>query len=193
MIIDPVTLTGKSITLEPLSFNHQEKLSQVGLNAEIWRWSADAIETPADMQSYIEAALKSQVAGSALPFVIIENTQKVIVGSTRYGNIDKDNRRVEIGWTWIAPLWQRTIVNTEAKYLMLQHAFEVWRCLRVEFKTDSLNEKSRNALRRIGAKEEGILRNHMIVSSGRIRHSVYYSIINSEWPEVRINLEKKFM
>jgi RimJ/RimL family protein N-acetyltransferase len=193
MIVTPVTLSGKFITLEPLSLDHQEQLSRVGLNAEIWRWTTALIETATDMRTYIETALQSQVAGSALPFAIIEKIQGEVVGSTRFGNIDRDNRRVEIGWTWIAPFWQRTAVNTEAKYLLLQHAFESWRCLRVEFKTDSLNEKSRNALERIGAKQEGILRNHMIVPKGRIRHSVYYSIIDSEWAEIKINLEKKLI
>jgi RimJ/RimL family protein N-acetyltransferase len=105
--------------------------------------------------------------------------------------MDCANRRVEIGWTWLSLNWQRTAANTEAKYLMLRHAFETWGCIRVEFKTDSLNEKSRAALLRIGAKEEGIFRNHMMTSTGRLRHSVYYSIIDSEWPKVRACLEEK--
>jgi RimJ/RimL family protein N-acetyltransferase len=139
----------------------------------------------------MEAALKDQANGIALPFVTIDRASNTVVGSTRFGNIDRANRRVEIGWTWINPQWQRTYINTEAKYLMLRHAFETWQCIRVELKTDSLNEKSRNAMLRIGAKEEGTLRNHMVTYSGRLRHSVYFSIIDSEWPQVKANLEAK--
>jgi RimJ/RimL family protein N-acetyltransferase len=113
------------------------------------------------------------------------------MGSTRFANLDRANRHVEIGWTWLGKKWQRTAANTEAKYLMLRHAFETWGCLRVEFKTDSLNERSRAALLRIGAKEEGIFRNHLITWTGRIRHSVYYSIIDSEWPAVKAHLQNK--
>jgi RimJ/RimL family protein N-acetyltransferase len=112
------------------------------------------------------------------------------MGSTRFGNIDAPNHRVEIGWTWIGKPWQRTPVNTEAKFLMLQHAFEVWQCIRVEFKTDALNTRSRAAIARLGAKEEGIFRHHMITESGRLRDSVYFSIINDEWPEVKTLLQK---
>ncbi|MEX1276209.1 MAG: GNAT family protein, partial [Bacteroidota bacterium] len=114
-----------------------------------------------------------------------------VVGSTRFANIERTHRRLEIGWTWVARAWQRTPINTEAKYLMLTHAFETLGCIRVELKTDSLNEKSRKAMLRIGAKEEGTLRNHMITQEGRIRHSVYYSITNDEWPGVKRLLEEK--
>ena len=129
--------------------------------------------------------------GSALPFATVEQATGLAVGSTRYMNIDKPNRHVEIGSTWIAGAWERTPVNTEAKYLMLQHAFETVGCLRVELKTDSLNERSRNAILRIGAKQEGIFRNHMITSNGRIRHTVYFSVIDSEWPAVKAELERR--
>jgi RimJ/RimL family protein N-acetyltransferase len=123
-----------------------------------------------------------------LPFALIEKSSGRAIGSTRYGNIDRTHYRVEIGWTWVAPAWQRSAVNTEAKYLLLQHAFETLGCIRVELKTDSLNEKSRVAILRIGAREEGTFRNHMITSSGRIRHSVYFSILDSEWPAVKSRL-----
>jgi RimJ/RimL family protein N-acetyltransferase len=113
------------------------------------------------------------------------------VGSTRFANIDRENKHLEIGWTWIGKPWQRTAVNTEAKYLMLRHAFEELGCIRVEFKTDSLNQQSRNALLGIGAKEEGTFRNHMITQDGRYRHSVYFSVIDSEWPEVKRGLEER--
>ena len=166
-------------------------MCEVGLDQDLWRLTTTLVSTPADMHTYIEAALTAQAAGSALPFTTVEKTSGKIVGSSRYGNIDPANRRLEIGWTWVAPRWQRTAVNTEAKYLMLEHAFEALGCIRVEFKTDSLNDRSRKALLRIGAKEEGIFRNHMITYSGRIRHSVYFSIIASEWPEVKVRLEEK--
>ena len=112
-------------------------------------------------------------------------------GSTRYADIDVENRRLEIGYTWVAPPWQRTPVNTEAKCLMLRHAFETWGCIRVELKTDSLNQRSRNALLRIGPKQEGIFRNHMVTHSGRFRHSVYFSIIDSAWPAIKVDLEAR--
>ena len=149
------------------------------------------MRTPEQRRMYIETALEEQAKGVSLPFVTIERASDQVVGSTRYGNIDRSNRRLEIGWTWINPRWQRTSVNTEAKLLMLRHAFEKLGCLRVEFKTDSLNEQSRRALLRIGAKEEGTFRNHIITASGRIRHTVYFSIINSEWPEVKTRLQEK--
>jgi RimJ/RimL family protein N-acetyltransferase len=124
-------------------------------------------------------------------FATVETSSGRVIGSTRFMNIDRANRRVEIGSTWIAPPWQRTAVNTEAKYLMLRHAFEVWGCIRVELKTDALNQKSRNAILRIGAKEEGTLRRHLITHTGRVRDTVYFSILDSEWPGVKARLTRK--
>jgi RimJ/RimL family protein N-acetyltransferase len=121
----------------------------------------------------------------------VERVSGQLIGSTRFMNIDQPNRRVEIGSTWIAPAWQRTAINTEAKYLMLRHAFEQWNCIRVELKTDALNQKSRNAILRIGAKEEGTLRRHLVTWTGRVRDTVYFSILDSEWPEVKARLEAK--
>ena len=141
------------------------------------------------MAAYVETALKEQERGVALPFAIVEKATGRAIGSTRYGNIERTHHRVEIGWTWVARQWQRTAVNTEAKYLLLRHAFETLGCMRVELKTDSLNERSRAAILRIGAKEEGIFRNHMITASGRIRHTVYFSVVESEWPVVKARLE----
>jgi RimJ/RimL family protein N-acetyltransferase len=143
------------------------------------------------MAAYIEAALNEEERGVSLPFAIVDKAAGRAVGSTRYGNIDRTNHRVEIGWTWIAREWQRTAINTEAKYLLLRHAFESLGCMRVELKTDSLNERSRAAILRIGAREEGVFRNHMVTASGRIRHTVYFSIIDSEWPAVKARLEAK--
>jgi RimJ/RimL family protein N-acetyltransferase len=143
------------------------------------------------MAGYIETALEEQERGVSLPFALIEKATRRVVGSTRYGNIDGAHHRVEIGWTWVAREWQRTAVNTEAKYLLLRHAFETLGCIRVELKTDSLNERSRTAILRIGAREEGIFRNHMITASGRVRHSVYFSVVDSEWPAVKARLESR--
>ena len=191
MIVEPVTLEGKHVRLEPLSLAHHAALCEAGLDEDLWRWIAAPVRTPEEMRAYIETALSEQAAGTALPFATIERASGRAIGSTRYGNIDRPNRRVEVGWTWIARPWQRTAVNSEAKYLMLRHAFETLGCIRVELKTDALNERSRKAILRIGAKEEGTFRNHMITASGRIRHTVYFSILDSEWPQVKAWLEAK--
>lgn len=143
------------------------------------------------MQKYVESALSDQSRGFALPFVTIEKAKGQIIGSTRFGNIEIANRKTEIGWTWITLKFQRTFVNTEAKLLMLTHAFETWKCIRVELKTDALNNQSRNAILRLGAKQEGIFRNHMITDSGRYRDSVYFSIIDTEWESVKSGLTSK--
>jgi RimJ/RimL family protein N-acetyltransferase len=191
MNIEPVTLEGAHVRLEPLSLAHCEGLAEVGLDESVWRWNPTPVQTMEGMRAYIEEALAWQARGGALPFATIEKSSGRAIGSTRYANIDETHRRLEIGWTWIAPHWQRTAINTEAKYLMLRHAFENLGCIRVELKTDSLNERSRNAILRIGAKEEGTFRNHMITSTGRIRHSVFFSITDFEWAEVKANLEVK--
>jgi RimJ/RimL family protein N-acetyltransferase len=135
--------------------------------------------------------LEEQARGVSLPFATIEKSSGKIVGSTRFGNIDAKNLRAEIGWTWLNPKWQRTFVNTGAKLLMLTHAFETWKCIRVELKTDALNEKSRSAILRLGAKQEGIFRQHMICGSGRLRDTVYFSILDNEWQSVKENLLQK--
>ena len=191
MNIHPIILEGKGVRLEPLTQAHHAQLCEIGLDDELWRLTTTIIRTPEDMKKYIDAAAKDFSDGKALPFAIIEKASGKAVGSTRFGNIDTTHRRVEIGWTWIARQWQRTFINTETKYLLLSHAFDTLGCMRVEFKTDSTNSRSRNALMRIGAKEEGVFRNHMIMPGGRIRHSVYFSIIDSEWNTVRRELEKK--
>ena len=191
MAVSPVTLLGAHVRLEPLTKAHLAGLADVGLDEDLWRWIPTPVRTPEEMAAYIGTALEEQHRGISLPFAIMEQATGRAIGSTRYGNIDRTHRRVEIGWTWVAREWQRTATNTEAKYLLLKHAFETLRCLRVELKTDSLNERSRAAILRIGAREEGIFRNHMITASGRIRHTVYFSIIDSEWPVVKARLETK--
>ena len=179
------------VRLEPLSLSHHAQLCEAGLDFDLWRWSPQNVRTPKDMRAYIEQALSEQAQGTCVPFATIDRTSGKAIGSTRYLNIDASNLRLEIGATWLAKKWQRTGANTEAKYLMLRHAFEKLGCIRVEFKTDSLNQESREAILRLGAKEEGMLRNHMLTWSGRVRHTVYYSIIDSEWPEVKARLEQK--
>jgi RimJ/RimL family protein N-acetyltransferase len=190
MKVDPTVLEGIHVRLEPLSRKHIAGLCEVGLEEPLWRWIPTPVRTADDMAAYVELALKEQANGVSLPFAQIEKAGRVI-GSTRYMNIDRVHHRLEIGSTWIGREWQRTAANTEAKYLLLRHAFETLGCMRVELKTDSLNDKSRAAILRIGAKEEGIFRNHMMTFTGRIRHTVYFSVIDSEWPEVKSRLERK--
>ena len=177
--------------LEPLTQAHHPALCAVGLDPRLWELIPYRVTTPDEMAAYIQSALDAQAAGSALPFATVLAGSGQIIGSTRFRNIDAAHRRLEIGATWIAQPWQRTAINTEAKYLMLRHAFEVLGCIRVELKTDSLNQRSRAAIRRIGATEEGTLRRHMITWSGRLRDTVYFSILDSEWPRVKQDLEQK--
>ena len=191
MNVAPVMLEGSHVRLEPLAKAHLAGLAQVGLEEELWRWIPTPVGTREEMAAYIETALREQEHGASLPFAIVEKTTGRTIGSTRYGNIDRTHHRLEIGWTWVARERQRTAINTEAKYLLLKHAFETLGCMRVELKTDSLNERSRAAILRIGAREEGIFRNHVITASGRIRHTVYFSIIDSEWPAVKARLKAK--
>jgi RimJ/RimL family protein N-acetyltransferase len=189
--VSATTLEGARIRLEPLTEAHHPALCAVGLDPELWRWTPKQVHTAADMAAYIALALAEKAAGRALPFAIIDPVTGQAIGSTRYMAIEPAHRRVEIGSTWLGPAWQRTGANTEAKYLLLQHAFETLGCIRVELKTDALNERSRAAIRRIGAREEGTLRSHMITASGRIRDTVYYSILDVEWPEVKKALESR--
>jgi N-acetyltransferase len=191
MQIGPVVLEGRHVRLEPLGLEHHDGLCAVGLEEELWRWIPAPVRTREDMLEYIRTALQWQTDGTAVPFATVEQCSGRVIGSTRYMNIDRPNRHVEIGATWLGRPWQRTAANTEAKYLMLRHAFEQLGCIRVELKTDALNEKSRNAILRIGARQEGIFRNHMVCASGRLRDSVWFSIIDSEWPGVKSALEAK--
>src|SRR2546421_7633248 len=190
MVVSPIVLEGAHVRLEPLAKSHLAGLAEAGLDEELWKWIPIPVRTHHEMAAYIETALGEQERGVSLPFAIVEKATDRAIGSTRYGNIDRTHRRVEIGWTWVAREWQRTAVNTEAKYLLLRHAFETLECIRVELKTDSLNERSRGAILRIGAREEGTFRNHMITASGRIRHTVYFSIVDSEWPSEKARFEE---
>jgi len=190
-IVTPVTLEGSAVRLEPIRREHAEIFWDVAKESldDIFQWIPYRMQTHDDFRQLVEKIFGEQERGESVAFATVERGSGNVIGSTRFMNIDRVNHRVEIGSTWIAPGWQRTAVNTEAKYLMLRHAFEVWNCLRVELKTDALNQRSRNAILRIGAKEEGTLRRHLITWTGRVRDSVYFSILDAEWPEVRANLE----
>jgi RimJ/RimL family protein N-acetyltransferase len=169
--------------------DHVDALTEVGLDPAIWRWMPYRVRDRAGMQAFVEESLEGFTRGSEIPFVTTLRDTGQIVGATRFMNITLTHRRVEIGGTWIAPAWQRSRVNTEAKYLMLRHAFEHWNCRRVEFKTHALNTQSRSAIQRLGAVEEGILRKHLVQEDGSSRDSVYFSIVDDEWPAVKQKLE----
>jgi len=190
--VEKTILEGNVVRLVPLDREHEAALWDVAKDSveEIFRWISYRMKSAEDFHGFVETAIAERQRRESMPFVTIERASGRIIGSTRFMNVDRSHSRVEIGSTWIAPPWQRSAVNTEAKYLMLRHAFEVWHCIRVELKTDKLNEQSRRAILRIGAKEEGIFRHHMITESGRLRDSVYFSIINDEWPEVKEYLQK---
>jgi RimJ/RimL family protein N-acetyltransferase len=189
--IEPVSLEGTFVRMEPLTLDHVPALTEVGTDPELWRWTKDLIRNEEEMRAYVNVPLAWQGAGTALPFATVEKSSGRVVGCTRMFDIDRDNRTLEIGYTWVAPPWQRTVINTDAKYVMLKHAFETLGCIRVQLKTDSLNDKSRNAMLRIGAKEEGTFHNHMIMREGRYRHTVFFAILDSEWPTIKADLERK--
>ena len=186
--IEPVVLFGRAVRLEPLTAAHVDAVFPVAIQPALWQHTVSRIESREDLLAYVDEALSEQQAGSSLPFATIAAATGEVIGSTRFGNIVPRFRRAEIGWTWIGEAWQRTAVNTEAKLLMLQHAFETWDFRRVEFKTSARNAKSRQALLRLGAVEEGTLRQHMTHADGTPRDSVYYSILRDEWPTVKARL-----
>lgn len=189
MNVRPVTLEGRAVTLVPMQHEHFDALVGLALGQGLFRWYPWPLESEAELREFFARCLRWRDEGSWLPFVTLERESGRPVGSTSFLAIDRHHRRLEIGSTWLAPAWQRTACNTEAKYLQLRHAFEDLGCIRVEFKTDSLNERSRAALLRIGATEEGTFRNHMVCPGPRIRHSVYYSVIDADWPDVKRRLE----
>ena len=189
MRLEPVTLEGRYVRLVPLTPAHAAPLWEVGQEAELWRWTWSGVASEEEMRGYVDEALRLQAAGTSLPFATTEAATGRVIGSTRFGNADAAHRRVEIGWSWVARPWRRSPVNTEAKYLMLRHAFETLGCQRVEMKTDALNDRSRAAMLRIGARFEGIFRKHGITADGRVRDTAWFSIVDDEWPAVRAGLE----
>ena len=191
MDLTPVTLEGEAVRLEPLSLDHLDMLCESGAHSELWRYMTSDSTSPEGMRAFINEALACQRARTALPFATVDRKSERAIGSTRFGNIVPEHKRVEIGWTWVSPPWQRSAINTEAKFLMLRYAFETLGCNRVELKTNSLNARSRSAILRIGAKEEGTLRSHMINPDGTLRDTVYYSIIAPEWPDVKARLQAR--
>ncbi|AUV80494.1 GNAT family N-acetyltransferase [Salinigranum rubrum] len=188
MNVEPQTLEAEYVRLEPLSREEHLRELQEAAASSIFEWFADDYSTPEAMEGFVEAALDAQEEGESLPFATVHRETGEAIGSTRFCTIRPDNRSVEIGWTWLTPDHQRTPANTEAKYLMLRHAFEEWSCARVEFETAAGNDRSRAALVRIGATLEGVLRKHMLVQ-GEPTDSAYFSVIDEEWPVVKQSLE----
>jgi RimJ/RimL family protein N-acetyltransferase len=185
------SLIGKKIQLRPLLASDGPALVQAAADGELWNLPFTVVPSVETVNVYINTALEGQAAGTVIPFVIETLDSKQVIGTTRIWKIDRKNRKLEIGHTWISASWQRTYVNTEAKFLMLCYAFEQLNCVRVQFTTDEINEKSRNAILRLGAKQEGIVRHERIMPDGRKRNSVRFSIIDDEWPDVRRFLERR--
>jgi RimJ/RimL family protein N-acetyltransferase len=192
MDVHPIVLQGKYIRLEPLGEQHIPDLSIAGRDESIWIFMLYGMVTDEPrMRFWVKDMLSRQARGTDLPFAVVQQSTGKAIGGTRYIDIRPADRGVEIGGTWFGVDYQRTAANTESKYLLLSHAFETLGCIRVQFKTDVRNERSQRAIERLGAVREGVFRNHMVLPDGTIRHSVYYSIIDSEWPGVKANLEEK--
>lgn len=191
MEVKPITLTGKHVRLDPMTDAHAPALAEIGIGQPFWDFMVyGKIDSVDDMRNWVLDVLSREKKGTDLSFVAIHLASGRVAGATRYLNIMPHDRGLEIGGTWYGPEFQRTAVNTECKYLLLQHAFETLGCIRVQLKTDSRNERSQKAIERIGAVKEGTLRNHMILPDGYYRHSVYYSILDTEWPDVKNRLEE---
>lgn len=186
--LEPVTLDGRLVRLEPMSRSHLDDLARVAMDPAIWRWTIARPTDRTTLEAWMSTAMTNAEAGAELPFVTMERVSGRAIGSSRYMSIAAEHLRLEIGWSWVAPAWQRSGANREAKLLMLTHAFESLGCNRVEFKTDSLNEPARAALLAIGGTFEGIFRNHMVMPEGRLRHSAWYSVTTGEWPAVKSRL-----
>ncbi len=185
------SLVGPRVQLRPLLASDGDALVQAAADGELWNLPFTIVPSAETVDGYIRAALEGQAAGTVMPFVTEILQPRRVIGSTRFWKIDRRHRKLEIGWTWLSASWQRTFVNTEAKFLMLCFAFERLNCVRVQFTTDEINESSRNAILRLGAKQEGILRQDFIMPDGRKRSSVRFSIIDDEWPAVRRRLEER--
>ena len=186
--MQPITLTGRFVTLEPLSLSHIPGLQAAAADGELWNLFFTGVPHPDQMQAWLDSILNQQQENKALAFTVRENFSGEIVGSTRYCSVDAANKRLEIGYTWYARRVQRTALNTECKLLLLRHAFEQLHCNAVELRTDWFNHVSQRAIERLGAKRDGVLRNHTIMPDGRVRDTLVYSILNSEWQGVQQNL-----
>lgn len=192
MPVIPVVLEGQSVRLEPLRADHLPALAKVAFNSDIWRWTiAKYLSSEEDLRVWVEQVLEQAATGKALPWVTWSKADHCIVGSTRYMDIDTRHHTLEIGWTWVAPAYQRSGLNVEAKYLQFQHAFEVMGARRVSLKTHHENFKSQKAIEALGATKEGIFRNHILMPDGSARHSVWYSVIREEWSAVKTKLETR--
>jgi RimJ/RimL family protein N-acetyltransferase len=189
--VSPVTLQGQCVRLEPLKEIHIPGLTEIGKGQDFWNFMLyGRMETEEDMRNWVLDIMSRADKGTDQPFAVIHLASGRVAGATRYLNIVPNDRGLEVGGTWYGLDFQRTVVNTECKYLLFTHAFEVLKCIRLQIKTDLRNVRSQKAIERIGAKKEGILRNHMILSDGRYRDSVFYSVIDSEWPDVKKRLEE---
>lgn len=192
MEVKSVVLEGRFVRLEPMTFDHVESLAAIGVGQAFWDFMLyGEINTVEDMRDWVADILSRAEKGTDVPFVAVHLDTGRVAGATRYLNISPKDRGLEVGGTWYGPEFQRTVVNTECKYLLLRHAFETLGCIRVQLKTDQRNERSQKAIERLGAVKEGVLRNHMILPDGRFRHSVFYSILDTEWPGVKKRLEEK--
>ncbi|MCH1912159.1 GNAT family N-acetyltransferase [Leptospira noguchii] len=188
---EPISLIGNNVELHPLKMKHCEALTKTVLDGELWKLWFTLVPSPEVMKQWIEKALTEEKEKSSLPFVVQSKADGKIIGSTRYMNIEKTDRRLEIGSTWYSKEYQKTFVNTECKFLLLEHAFENLNCIAVEFRTHRLNQNSRRAIERLGANLDGILRNHRTMPNGTLRDTAVYSIISSEWPTIRSHLKFK--
>ncbi|WP_256737147.1 GNAT family N-acetyltransferase [Pseudomonas gingeri] len=186
-------LEGQRLLLRPLQFDDADALVRAAQDGELWNLPFTVVPSHATVEQYIRAALNGREAGTVMPFVIVLKASGEVIGSTRFWKIDRTYRKLEIGSTWISAGWQKSFVNTETKYLMLRHAFEDLECVRVQFTTDEINARSRAAILRLGARQEGIVRNERIMPDGRKRNSVRFSIIDDEWPEVRQHLQARLL
>lgn len=192
MNVQPITLTGRFVRLEPLTENHVPDLTVAAGDESIWRYMVyGTVTNQEQMRAWVQSMLEEQARGTDLPFAVIHLESGHAIGATRYLNIAPPNLAIEIGGTWYAVAHQRTAVNTECKYLLLRHAFEELGCVRVQLKTDTRNLRSQHAIERLGAVKEGVLRKHMILPDGFIRDSIFYSILDTEWPTVKANLVAK--
>jgi RimJ/RimL family protein N-acetyltransferase len=189
--IGPVTLEGHSVRVEPLSWAHEAELAPLAMDEAIWRYLPASLATTEAFHGWMDSALRAAESGTEVPFVIIDRSSGALAGSTRFFDIRPTHRAVEIGHTWLGRNWWRSVINSETKYLLLRHLFDTLGCQRVSLKTDRLNERSQQAIERLGATREGVLRKHMIVQGGRARDTVYFSILDDEWPTIRDRMERE--